>query len=177
MVIIGNPPYNMGQINENDANKNRRYTFVDKRMSETYSRESVATLKNKLYDPYVKFFRWATDRIQKRDGVVCLVSNNSFVDQIAFDGMRKVLFKDFSQIYHLDLQGNVRENLKLSGTAYNVFGIQVGVGITIAIKSTKSAKPTLRYYRVQADWRKEQKLNWLASKGTLSGVELAELEP
>jgi len=66
------------------------------------------------------------------------VSNNSFVDQIAFDGMRKHLLQDFTQIYHLDLHGNVRKNPKLSGTSHNVFGIQVGVGITIAIRSNQS---------------------------------------
>jgi predicted helicase len=87
-VIIGNPPYNMGQMNENDNNKNRSYPVVDSRIRTTYSKASDATLNNKLYDAYVRFFRWATDRLQGRDGVICFVSNNSFVDQIAFDGMR-----------------------------------------------------------------------------------------
>jgi predicted helicase len=77
-------------------------------------------------------FRWAIDRLQGRDGIICFVSNNSFIDQIAFDGMRKHLMQDFTYIYHLDLHGNVRKNPKLSGTTHNVFGIQVGVGITIA---------------------------------------------
>ena len=67
MVVIGNPPYNMGQVNENDNNKNRRYSVIDKRIRETYSKDSKATLNNKLYDAYVKFFRWATDRLQGRD--------------------------------------------------------------------------------------------------------------
>src|SRR5581483_5518734 len=47
-VIIGNPPYNMGQINENDNNKNRKYKVMDKRVVETYSQDSNATLRNKL---------------------------------------------------------------------------------------------------------------------------------
>ena len=82
----------------------------------------------------MKFFRWATDRLDGRDGIVCFVSNNSFVDQIAFDGMRKHLMQDFTHIDHIDLHGNVRKNPKLSGTTHNVFGIQVGVGITLAVR-------------------------------------------
>ncbi len=133
-VVIGNPPYNVGQISENDNNKNRRYEAADKRIRDTYIKDSKATNNRAVSDVYVKFFRWATDRLQGRNGIVCLVSNNSFVDQIAFDGMRKHLLKDFTEIYHLDLHGNVRKNPKLSGTTHNVFGIQVGVGITIAAR-------------------------------------------
>ena len=133
-MIIGNPPYNVGQMNENDNNKNRKYKVIDRRIRETYAKDSKATNKNTLSDMYVKFFRWATDRLDGRDGIVCFVSNNSFVDQIAFDGMRKHLLQDFNRIDHIDLHGNVRQNPKLSGTTHNVFGIQVGVGITLAIK-------------------------------------------
>ena len=132
-VIIGNPPYNVGQVNENDNNKNRKYDVIDKRIRETYSKDSNATLRNQLYDAYVKFFRWAVDRLADRPGIVCYVSNNSFVDQHAFDGMRKHMLQDFDRIYHLDLHGNVRQNPKISGTSHNVFGIQVGVGITVAV--------------------------------------------
>src|SRR5205823_13827636 len=103
MVVIGNPPYNVGQKSENDNNKNRSYPVIDKRIKETYVKDSKATLKTQLYDAYVRFFRWATDRLGGRDGIVCFVSNNSFVDQIAFDGMRMHLLKDFTHIYHLDL--------------------------------------------------------------------------
>jgi predicted helicase len=177
MVVIGNPPYNMGQVNENDNNKNRRYPVIDKRIRETYSKDSKATLNNKLYDAYVKFFRWATDRLQGHDGIVCFVSNNSFVDQIAFDGMRKHLLQDFTQIYHLDLHGNVRKNPKLSGTTHNVFGIQVGIGITIAIRSSQHTKRQLYYYRIPEFWRKTEKLNLLAKNGSINGIEWQELKP
>jgi predicted helicase len=176
-VIIGNPPYNVGQENENDNNKNRRYPSVDGRIRQTYVADSKATLKTQVYDPYVKFFRWATDRLQGRDGVVCFVSNDSFVDQIAFDGMRKHLLADFTEIYHLDLHGNVRKNPKLSGTTHNVFGIQVGVGITIAVRSSRQAQRALYYHRVPEDWRKEQKLAYLREATALAGVEWRELQP
>ncbi|MDQ3814005.1 MAG: N-6 DNA methylase, partial [Armatimonadota bacterium] len=108
-VIIGNPPYNVGQVNEMDNNKNRKYPVIDRRIRETYAKDSRATNKNALSDVYVKFFRWATDRLEGRDGIVCFVTNNSFVDQNAFDGMRQHLLQDFQQIYHLDLHGNVRK--------------------------------------------------------------------
>jgi predicted helicase len=162
-VIIGNPPYNVGQLNENDNNKNRKYDVIDQRIRETYARDSKATLKNKLSDAYVKFFRWATDRLDGRDGIICFVSNNSFVDQIAFDGMRKHLLQDFTRIDHIDVHGNVRKNPKLSGTTHNVFGIQVGVGITLAIRSQSERR--LRYHRVPEMWRKEEKLAFLTARG------------
>ncbi len=136
-VIIGNPPYNASQVNENDNNKNRKYKTLDKRVSDTYAKDSKATLVNKLSDPYVKAIRWATDRIGD-EGIVAFVTNNSFVDNLAFDGMRKHLAQDFDEIYVLDLGGNVRKNPKLSGTTHNVFGIQVGVSINIFVRKRRS---------------------------------------
>jgi len=177
MVVIGNPPYNVGQRNENDNNKNRKYQVVDERVQKTYAKDSKASNKNALSDAYVKFFRWAVDRLQGRDGIVCFVSNNSFVDLIAFDGMRKHLLQDFTQIYHLDLHGNVRKNPKLSGTTHNVFGIQVGVGITIAIRSSQHTRRKLFYYRVPEFWRKTEKLTFLSKMNNLSKIEWKILQP
>jgi predicted helicase len=177
MVVIGNPPYNVGQKNENDNNKNRKYPVVDERVQKTYAKDSRASNKNALSDAYVKFFCWAVDRLQGRDGIVCFVSNNSFVDQIAFDGMRKHFLQDFTQIYHLDLHGNVRKNPKLSGTTHNVFGIQIGVGITIAIRSSQHTERQLFYYRVPEFWRKTEKLVFLADKQNLRNIEWEVLRP
>jgi predicted helicase len=175
-VIIGNPPYNVGQVNENDNNKNRRYKVIDDRIRQTYVKDSKAT-KTKAYDAYVRFFRWATDRLQGRDGIVCYVSNNSFLEQTGFDGMRKHVLQDFTQIYHLDLHGNVRKNPKLSGTTHNVFGIQVGVGITVAVRHSGNANQYLRYFRVPEDWTKIEKLAFLDDKKSLSQIEWQVLQP
>ena len=136
VVIIGNPPYNAGQVNENDNNKNRTYETLDKRVRETYAKDSSATLKNSLYDPYVKAIRWAADRIGE-EGVVAFVTNNSFIDGMSFDGMRKHLAEDFDTIYHLDLKGNARtsgEQRRKEGG--NIFDdqIRVGVGISFFIR-------------------------------------------
>ena len=137
-VVIGNPPYNAWQLNENDNNKNRKYRVMDKRVAETYAKASRATNKNALSDPYVKAFRWASDRIGE-EGIVAFVSNNSFIESLAFDGMRQHLEQDFDAIYVLDLGGNVRKNPKLSGTTHNVFGIQVGVSINIFVRKRAAA--------------------------------------
>ena len=139
-VVIGNPPYNVGQVNENDNNKNRKYPTMDRRVQETYVKASKATNKNKLSDPYVKAFRWASDRIGE-EGVVALVTSNSFLNGLAFDGMRLHLEQDFSKIYHIDLKGNARtagERRRQEGG--NVFDdqIRVGVGISFFIRKAKA---------------------------------------
>jgi len=176
-VVIGNPPYNIGQVNENDNNKNRVYPEVEKWVRETYARDSEASNKNALNDVYVKFVKWATKRLDNRDGIVCFITNNSFIENVAFDGMRKHLLNDFTSIYHVDLHGNVRQNPKLSGTTHNVFGIQVGVGITVAVKSRKHKKPSLFYNRVEEYWRKEEKYLWLQDNVSIKDVKWRNLKP
>ena len=179
-VVIGNPPYNAQQVNENDNNKNRKYKAMDKQIAETYAKASKATLRNKLYDPYVKAIRWASDRIGE-EGIVAFVTNNGFLDRMAFDGMRKHLAGDFDVIYILDLGGNVRENPKLSGTTHNVFGIQIGVSINLFIKrSTAKIDPKpaeIFYARVDEFWRKKEKYHFLDSKEHYQNIEWKKVEP
>ena len=177
-VVIGNPPYNMGQVNENDNNKNRKYNTMDTRVKETYAKDSAATNKNKLSDPYVKAIRWASDRIEK-DGIVAFVTNNSFLDNVAFDGMRKHLADDFDAIYILDLSGNVRKNPKLSGTTHNVFGIQVGVSINFFIKRRGNidSQAEIFYTRVDEFWRKDDKYRYLDSKKHYRNIEWKPITP
>ena len=135
-VVIGNPPYNVGQVNENDNSKNRKYPTMDARVKETYAKDSTARNKNQLSDPYVKAIRWASDRIGE-EGVVAFVTNNSFLDGVAFDGMRKHLERDFTKIYHINLKGNARTSgerrRKESGNIFND-QIRVGVGISFFIR-------------------------------------------
>jgi len=180
-VVIGNPPYNAWQVNENDNNKNRKYKVISKRVAETYAKDSEATNKSALSDPYVKAFRWASDRIGE-EGIVAFISNNSFLESLAFDGMRKHLEQDFDEIYVLDLGGNVRKNPKLSGTTHNVFGIQVGVSINVFARRTKS--PTHRkratrihYARLDEFWRKEAKYIFLEEKEQIGNIDWQELRP
>jgi predicted helicase len=177
-VVMGNPPYNAGQVNENDNNKNRKYEEIDKRVSQTYGKGSKATLLRKLNDPYVKAIRWASDKIGD-EGIVAFVTNNSFLSDITFDGMRKCLQHDFNCIYILDLGGNVRKNPKLSGTTHNVFGIQVGVSINFFVK-TKCEPPRnaeIHYARLDEFWRKVQKYDFLNNKECIDNVELRPISP
>ncbi len=177
-VVIGNPPYNVGQVNENDNNKNRKYPTMDKRVRDTYSKDSKATNKNALADPYVKAIRWAADRIGK-EGIVTFVTNNGFLDGVASDGMRKHLADDFDSIYILDLGGNVRKNPKLSGTTHNVFGIQVGVSVSFLVKknSKVDSHPRMFYARVDEFWRKEEKYRYLDGKKQYSNIEWQPVTP
>ena len=177
-VVIGNPPYNVGQVNENDNNKNRKYPMMDARVKESYAKASTATNKNALADPYVKAIRWASDRIGE-EGVVAFVTNNSFLDNVAFDGMRKHLANDFNVIYILDLSGNVRKNPKLSGTTHNVFGIQVGVSINFFVKTRNNAnsQAEIFYARVDEFWRKEDKYRYLDAKGHYRNIEWKSITP
>ena len=177
-VVIGNPPYNVGQVNENDNNKNRKYPMMDARVKESYAKASTATNKNALADPYVKAIRWASDRIGN-EGVIAFVTNNSFLDNVAFDGMRKHLADDFDVIYILDLSGNVRKNPKLSGTTHNVFGIQVGVSINFFVKTRNNAnsQAEIFYARVDEFWRKEDKYRYLDAKGHYRNIKWKSIIP
>ena len=137
-VLIGNPPYNANQLNENENNKNREYPEIDKRIKETYIKHSTAQ-KTKLYDMYARFYRWASDRLEK-NGLIAFISNHSFLNSRTFDGFRKVVADEFTYIYIVDLGGNVRLNPRLSGPKNNVFAIQTGVAIAFMVKTEKKVK-------------------------------------
>lgn len=181
-VIIGNPPYNANQLNENDNNKNREYPEIDKRIKQTYIAESTAQAKQKGLDMYVRFFRWASDRLSE-NGVLAFVTNRSFIESRTFDGFRKTVTQEFSDIYIVDLGGDVRANPKLSGTRHNVFGIQTGVAISFMVKrmgsSNKSAEERLArvYYLRRPEMETaEEKLSFLANNLSRS-LSFDELQP
>ncbi|MDB9452117.1 type ISP restriction/modification enzyme [Dolichospermum circinale] len=132
-VIIGNPPYNAKQENFNDNNANRYYTAIDKLIKESYIKYSKAQNKNILYDMYVRFYRWATDRV--KNGIICFITNSSFLDGRAFDGFRKSIQDDFSFVYVIDLGGNVRsisgKDGIFIGEKHTIFGESAMTGIVI----------------------------------------------
>jgi predicted helicase len=181
-VVIGNPPYNVGQINENDNNKNRKYEVVDEWVRETYAKDSTATNKNALFDPYVKALCWASKRIGE-EGIVALVTNNSFLDSIAFDGMRKHLVQDFSKIYLLDLKGNVRTDSMRDGIPigekHTVFGLaaMVGVSITFLVKTRTQEKTQIFYHSV--DWKatRADKFALMEKAKVFSKLDLKTIQP
>lgn len=171
-VIVGNPPYNVGQMNENDNNKNRVYERSRKRIHDTYAKDSKATLSTKVYDVYVQFFRWATDRLGDRDGIVAFISNNGFLTGIAFDGMRKLLQDDFTTIYHVDLGGNSRKE-----GGGSVFGIRVGVGITFLVRRGKKGNAKVFYHAVDDALSGADKLNSISAAGSIDGIDWQEITP
>lgn len=161
-VVIGNPPYNAWQENFNARNPNRPYKRVDERIKTTYGTQGNAQNRSSLYDMYVRFFRWAADRVDK-DGIIAFISNRNFIEKAAFDGFRKIASKEFSDIWLVDLGGDVRANPKLSGTKHNVFGIQTGVAISFFVKRTGKADPFIHYARRPEMETKEEKLGFLSS--------------
>ena len=175
-VVIGNPPYNVGQLNENDNNKNREHTTMDTSIKDTYARDSKSTLRRQLYDPYIKAIRWALDRIEE-EGVVAFVTNNSFIEGLAFDGMRKHLAADCDAIYILDLGGNARKGLKVSDA--NVFGIRVGVSINLFVKKKEKSSESARifYYRTNDLWNRKQKFDFLSECQHAGGIVWESIQP
>jgi predicted helicase len=183
-VIIGNPPYNAGQVNENDNNKNRKYPVMDKRVTETYARDSKASNKNDLIDPYVKAFRMASDKImQNGEGILCFVSNNGFLDGIAFDGMRKHLYSDFNAVRIMDLKGNIRKDSMRDGIPlgeeHTVFGLgaMVGIAITLCEKKKDHSEHQLEYWDVNFRAKRKEKFELLEQAHDWFGLEAKQLEP
>ena len=127
-VIMGNPPYNANQQNENDNNRNREYPAMDQRIKGTYVAESTAQ-KTKQYDMYKRFIRWASDRLDD-DGVIAFITNRAYIDKRQDDGFRKVATQEFSDVYVVDLGGDIRGR---SGVG-NIFGIQTGVAIGFFVR-------------------------------------------
>ncbi|MBD2276959.1 type ISP restriction/modification enzyme [Aphanizomenon flos-aquae] len=156
-VIIGNPPYNANQTNENDNNKNRAYPEIDKLIKATYVKESTAQ-KTKVYDMYSRFFRWATDRLRD-NGIIAFITNSSFINAKGFDGFRKSVINEFDYIYIIDLGGDIREG----DTTGNVFNIITGVAITfmIKIKSKNKLPCQIMYFNTEDFNSAQEKLDFL----------------
>ena len=171
-VVIGNPPYNANQQNENDNNKNRAYPRIDERVKATFVKLSTAQ-KTKVYDMYARFYRWAFDRVAD-EGVVAFVTNRSFIASRTFDGFRSYVEKGYGDIWIVDLGGDVRANPKLSGTKHNVFGIQTGVAIAFFVRGGRGEG--IRYVRRPEDEVAADKLAWL-STARLDGPGFERIRP
>ncbi|MEO8760333.1 MAG: type ISP restriction/modification enzyme, partial [Bacteroidia bacterium] len=176
-VIIGNPPYNANQTNENDNNKNREYPIIDKRIKDTFIKQSTAQKVNKIYDMYARFYRWAFDRLDNND-VVAFVTNRSFIDSRTFDGFRKTIQQEFDYAYIIDTKSDVRANPKISGTGHNVFGIQTGVAIMILVKKLKKDNTNcqIQYFTLDDFWRKDQKLQWF-TENPIQKISFDNIQP
>ena len=174
-VVIGNPPYNARQANENDNNQNRPHEAVDNRVRDTYVAASIAQNNNKVYDPYVKSLRWASDKIGP-EGIIALITNNSFIDGKMFDGMRQCLAEEFDILQILDLGGNIRKGQP--GDA-NVFGIQVGVSINFLVKTgqPREGRARILYTDEAAALPKERTFQFLADRAHVGNIKWREIQP
>jgi len=159
-VIIGNPPYNAKQENYNQQNANRPYKAIDNRIKETYSEYGTAQNKNQVYDMYLRFFRWASDRINTKKGIIAFITNRSYLDATAFDGVRLAMQKEFNAIYCIDLGGDITNKQDKSLLTGNVFGIKTGVALIFLIKNNKS-RCNIYYHKLSDALNKKDKLNYL----------------
>jgi predicted helicase len=171
-VIIGNPPYNAKQEKFNQNNANRSYESIDKIIKATYIKEGKAQSQIDLYDMYVRFMRWASDRLND-NGIIAFVSNSSFIDALTFDGFRKVLSEEFSYIYTVDLGGNIRQGDKTG----NVFNIMVGVAISFLVRKqhTDLTSCQIYYYKLEENTAKD-KLDFLG-KNKLENIDFTHIIP
>lgn len=162
-VIVGNPPY---RAVDKDAtgNQNTKYANLDQRITNTYVAGSNAKLNNKLYDHYIRAFRWASDRIGD-SGIVCFVSNGGWLTGESTAGVRKCFAEEFSSIYVYNLRGNQRtqgdESRREGGKIFDS-GSRATIAITMLIKNPDSTEHGVIRYRDIGDYlTREDKLKIL----------------
>ena len=163
-VIVGNPPYSVGQRSANDNAQNQKYPYLERRITDTYVKHTNATNKNSLYDSYIKAFRWASDRIGA-SGVIGFVTNGGWIDKDAASGLRRCFEEEFTSIYIFDLKGAIRgkmgENARREGQ--NVFDIMTGVAITVLVKNpTVERRAEIHYVDIGDYLDRRTKLNKIA---------------
>ncbi|MFN7715661.1 MAG: type ISP restriction/modification enzyme, partial [Pseudanabaenaceae cyanobacterium] len=181
-VIIGNPPYSAGQTSENDGNKNLKYPTLDGKIRDTYARYSTATNKNSLYDSYIRAIRWASDRIKER-GIVCFVTNGSFIDGNAASGIRRCLLDEFTSVYCFNLRGlrgqkTSGEKAKQEGGQIFGQGSSNTIAITLLIKNPEKAGQHQLFYHDIGDYlSREEKLDKIKSFGSFTSINWDSLLP
>jgi predicted helicase len=165
-VVIANPPYS---VNDNPV----PYPDLDSRITETYAARSTATLKNSLYDSYIRAIRWASDRIGTQ-GVIGFVTNGSFIDGNATSGLRSCLVDEFTSLYIFNLRGNQRTSGELSrqeGGKIFDSGSRTPVAISILVRNAAKQTPGALFYHDIGDYlSREEKLGIVAKLASLNGL-------
>ena len=180
-VIIGNPPYSAKQDNE-DGNQSRiNYPKLDSSLRTKWIETSTATNKNGLLDSYIRAIRWSADRLNG-NGVIGFITNSSFIDGIAMDGMRKALLEEFSNIYVINLKGQIRRRTREQAIVEggNVFDIMTGVAITLLVKDEGfSEKGTLHYLDIGDKLSKKEKIEKLSGWKSIASIldDFSEIVP
>lgn len=172
-VIVGNPPYSVGQDSANDNNQNVAYKGLDSRIGATYALRSSAKNKNALYDSYIRALRWASDRIEGR-GVLGFVTNASFIEAATADGLRKCLAEEFSSLYIFHLRGNQRTSGELSrreGGKVFGSGSRAPVAISLLVRNPDAIDVGQIFFHDIGDYRtREEKLALVRAFGDVGGV-------
>ncbi len=175
-VIVGNPPYSVGQESANDANQNEQYPSLDAAIKASYVDTSGASLSRNMYDSYVRAIRWASDCVADR-GLVAMVTNGGYLEQNNADGMRKALVDEFAAIHVVNLRGNQRtsgERSRKEGGKIFDAGSRATIAITVLVKNAARSGPATICYTDIGDYlSREQKLAKLVEGGgvlTLDGA-------
>jgi len=177
-VIIGNPPYSVGQKSENDNNDNVAYPSLDSRIRETYAKKSKATLAKGLYDSYIRAIRWASDRLGD-SGVIGFVTNAGFLEANTADGLRQCLAEEFSDIYVFHLRGNQRTSGELSrreGGKIFGSGSRAPIAISLLVKNPQATTHGRIFWHDIGDYlSREEKLDIVNGFGSIGGIAAANL--
>lgn len=185
-VIMGNPPYSIGQKSANDNAQNQKYDQLDAAVAQTYAKYSTAGLNKSLYDAYIKAFRWSTDRLDpQHGGIIAFVTNGAWLDGNSTDGFRKVLESEFDKIYVYNLRGNQRTSGELSRKeGGKIFGSGSRTPVAISFLVRKPAAERIAhgkaeiYYRDIGDYlKREEKLAILKKIGSLKNLPWQVLTP
>ena len=174
-VVVGNPPWSVGQRSAADENPNVDYPDLERRVAETYVARSKATLKNSLYDYYKMAIRWASDRIGEQ-GVVAFVTNGSWIDGNVDSGIRACLAEEFSAIYVLNLRGHTwkgGERGRAEGGPVFGSGSSATVAITILVRNPSAMTGDCRilYHDIGDYLKREDKLAIVHEACTVAGIE------
>jgi predicted helicase len=175
-VIIGNPPYSVGQESANDNNQNIGYPQLDSRIAETYAGRSEKTSVRNIYDSYIRAIRWASDRVGS-SGVIGFVTNGGFLDSTSSDGLRKCLADEFSSIYIFHLRGNAYtsgERRRKEGG--NVFGLgsRAPIAVSLLVKNPRvKLGGQIHFFDIGDYLSQAEKLAKIESLGSIAGVTAA----
>ncbi len=184
-VIIGNPPYSVGQRSANDNAQNQSYPHLEQRIADTYVAKSKAKNNNSIYDSYIKAYRWATDRLVPNEGgIIAFITNSGWIDGLSHDGFRASLQQDFDKIYVYNLRGAIRGKAKEASRreGQNVFDIMTGVAITFLVRYPQSQRKLQQqaeiYYHDIGDYlSREEKLQRISSARSYSHLPWTRITP
>ena len=194
-VVLGNPPYSVGQDSANDDNQNTSYPTIDDAIRRDYSADRGRGGNNSLYDSYIRAIKWGTLRIADR-GVIAYVTNGGFLDSNVGGEMRQALGEEFSDIYIFNLRGNARtsgeQRRKEGGTVFEFGGwrpdgtekkntrggSRTTIAIVMLVKNPGKIGPAQVHYTQVDDYLTAgQKIRAVQAGESFFGLDMREITP